>query len=291
MVESKAMLCLLQRPNDKGQREIDTLYIITRRIQVRADTSAHCLESYWRAFRPRWEVSRSLRAHSPRCGSRSPSGFHGLHLRGAHRSIVGGVVAIQRARQYQYQTVGHEHPLDMCTGRQMRVQADEQPRCGGRGDARSREGEHHVHHVAEVEQEEHGHGKVRGECDYEVYDPVAEEERPERGPPGYQEEPSGREIITVRSKNIAEEATMSTRRLYPGRRGRRTVETLKIKPQVLGITSRNEHADFNIRINTDFRQRPCKSGSVTESRRSIRKTTHPFRTCNIDQYLSTIKVD
>ena len=74
----------------------------------------------------------------------------------------------------------------------MRVQADEGTRCGGRGDARSREGEHHVHHVAKVEQEEHSHGKVRGECDYEVYDPVAEEALPERGP-GHQEEPDGRE--------------------------------------------------------------------------------------------------
>ena len=55
-------------------------------------------------------------------------------------------------------------------------------------------------------------------------------------------------ISPVRSKSIAEEATMSPRRLYPGRHGRRTEEILKIKPQVLAITGRKEHADFDIRI-------------------------------------------
>ena len=75
----------------------------------------------------------------------------------------------------------------------MRVQADERARRGGRGDARGWEGEHHVHHRVEVEQEEHGDGEVRGEGDDEVDDPVAEEELPERGPPGHQEEPDGRE--------------------------------------------------------------------------------------------------
>ena len=59
-------------------------------------------------------------------------------------------------------------------------------------------------------------------------------------------------INTVRSNTIAGESDMSTHGPYPGRSGRHTEEVLKIKPQVLFFTGRNEHAGLNIRVKYGF---------------------------------------
>ena len=114
MVESKAMLCLLQRPNDKGQREIDTLYIITRRIQVRADTSGRRLESHRTAFRPRWGVSRPRRAHSSRCGHRAFTVRTSAMATGGWSGRCTVRVSISLRRRSGTST---GDPLDICTGR------------------------------------------------------------------------------------------------------------------------------------------------------------------------------
>ena len=59
-------------------------------------------------------------------------------------------------------------------------------------------------------------------------------------------------INTARSNTIARESNMSMDRLYPRRSGRHTEEILKVQPQVLLFTGRNEHAGLSIRIKYRF---------------------------------------
>ena len=128
------MLCLLQRRDYKVQREINTLYIITRRIQVQADTSGRRLESHRTAFRPRWGVSRSLRVHSSRCGVRVQITIGLSRFTPARwppdpwwvEWSLHGVRVSTSIRWRSGTSTGD--PLDICTGRQMRVQAEERPR-------------------------------------------------------------------------------------------------------------------------------------------------------------------